>query len=192
MKNCIDSQCISPGIFEGNIKKVLDVESSMSIKENDVVFSDNLNPFYASMARKAAGFIISYNDASHTIAYIREIWKSCVSISHSHNLDENQFVQVDATNGKIYLEKCLSEDYEKYSLRKPVKNKTKTKILLFLSLGRLAEKSLSINSDGVGLLRTNVIMQEIGKHPYYYIKNKIEDELITILYHNIKKIAIAC
>ncbi|MBI3573703.1 hypothetical protein HY090_01495 [Candidatus Kaiserbacteria bacterium] len=54
----------------------------------------------------------------------------------------------------------------------------------------MAEKAASLKTGGVGLLRTNFLIDEELKHPfYYYIKKGKQDELVDLLARGIERVA---
>lgn len=179
---------VSPGIASGRLKFVNDIESASKIVAGDIVFAKSLHPPLPSRARNASAFIIqSASEADHTISYIKEIWKPCILIDDVSQLKEGVEVTVDGQSGNIFLG---AQEKDKNNVYVPLSSKLNSKIYLQMSIPRMAERALALNTDGVGLLRTNLIVEETGNHPYfYYIKQKKEAELIDNLAHGIMQIA---
>jgi pyruvate,water dikinase len=67
--------------------------------------------------------------------------------------------------------------------------RTKTRVYVNLAQPELAEKVAAHNIDGVGLLRAEFIVAQIGEHPQYMIKHKRGDEFVEKLYQGINLFA---
>ena len=178
---------VSPGIAFGKIKFVATKQQALSAKKGDIVCADNVSPPLICAASSASGFILSGNEADHAVSYLKESWKPCVLIENATKLfRENTEVTIDGMTGDIFIGKKIIQ----YKHHQPLQYKCKTKIYLHQSIPGMAEKAAALKTDGVGLLRTNIIIEETGKHPYYYfVKKKKQQELINILTESITRIA---
>lgn len=187
MKSALmEGKGISPGIAMGKLKHVTNKIEAKEIKKGDIVYSEHLPPPLPSIARNAEGFIISGSEADHSVSYIKELWKPGIITHDISCLKEGQTVTMDGLNGKIWE----GQESIDYTHHEPLKFKLKTKIYLQMSIPRMAKKAANLNTGGVGLLRTNLIIEETGKHPYYFfIKKEKQQELIDILTKGIKEIA---
>jgi pyruvate,water dikinase len=67
--------------------------------------------------------------------------------------------------------------------------KTKTRVYVNLAQPDLAEAIAARNVDGVGLLRAEFIMGEIGEHPRYMLQQNRGDEYVDRLYEGVNTIA---
>ncbi|PIZ95043.1 MAG: hypothetical protein COX81_01960 [Candidatus Magasanikbacteria bacterium CG_4_10_14_0_2_um_filter_37_12] len=179
---------VSPGIISGKLKYVKNIDSASKIVDGDIVFAKSLHPPLPSQARHASAFIIqSASEADHTVSYIKEIWKPCVLVDDISVFKEDIEVTVDGQSGNIFLGKQEKNSQNFYL---PLAHKLNSKIYLQMSIPRMAKSAMELNTDGVGLLRTNLIVEETGNHPYfYYIKQNKEQELIDILANGIMQIA---
>jgi pyruvate,water dikinase len=63
--------------------------------------------------------------------------------------------------------------------------KTRTRVYVNLAQPELADKVAARNVDGVGLLRAEFIVSQIGIHPLYMIKNGRQEEYIQKMYEGI-------
>lgn len=61
------------------------------------------------------------------------------------------------------------------------KGKTATRVYVNLAEKEMARKASEMNVDGVGLLRAEFMMANIGVHPKEAIKNKVQDKFIDKL-----------
>jgi pyruvate,water dikinase len=67
--------------------------------------------------------------------------------------------------------------------------RTKTRVYVNLAQPELAEKVAARNVDGVGLLRAEFMIAQIGEHPRYMISQNRGDEFIDKLYQGINSFA---
>lgn len=172
------------GAAKGILKKVHDEKSALSVKETDIVFSSNLTPRLAAISKKAAGFVLESSEADHTIVYLRESWKPCIIVKSISGLKQGNKASVDSYSGNVF---SGFRDLENMPIR-DFSGKTNTKIYLQLSVPDIAEKASKLNSSGVSLLRLNVIVQQAGKHPAWFLKNKKSSELQKMLADEVEKI----
>ncbi|HLC19904.1 MAG TPA: putative PEP-binding protein [Candidatus Nanoarchaeia archaeon] len=176
---------VSPGIASGRIKHVTTKAEAISAKQGDIVYAKYLSPPLVCAASKASGFIIAGHEADHAVSYLKECWKPCVLSEKSFK--EGTEVTINGMSGNIFTGRKKIKEYQHHL---PLKYKGKTKIYLHLSIPEIAEKAAALNTDGVGLLRTNLIIEATGKHPYdYFVKKKKQNELRQILAQGIKRIA---
>lgn len=184
MTQITKGQGVSYGSAHGFLKPVFDDASAKKIQSGDIVYSDFLTPRLAMIAKRAEGFVICGNEADHTIAYLREFWKPTILVDSLKNLQKEDEVTIDGFSGEIYKGRTLVEEkpFRKFN------GSLSTKLYLQQSIPEVAERAGALNTDGVGLFRLNLIIQEIGKHPeFFFLKNK-EGELEDILYNGILKI----
>ncbi len=178
---------VSPGMAKGTLKHVRTKEDALNVQEGDIVYSEDLHPPLTSIARNANGFILIGNEADHCVSYLKELWKPCVVVNDITGLREGETVSIDGLHGTVHFGDSL---LEKYSHHSPLQYSLKTKIYLQMSIPRMAKKAAALNTDGVGLARTNLIIEETGKHPYYYfVKKGKKKELVEVLTYAIKEIA---
>tara|TARA_Y100000310_G_C20646024_1_gene796614 strand:+ start:576 stop:1808 length:1233 start_codon:yes stop_codon:yes gene_type:complete len=184
-ENIVASKIIGRGIVSGNIKKVSNPAEAQSITEQDIVFSDNLSPPLASLMRKAAGFVLVGNEANHTVVYLREIWKPGLIVHDNQQFQEGQKVTLDCNKGMIFFDDTVPAPE---TIVRKKEHHSSTKVYLQLGVPRMASEAAKLGAEGITLFRSNLVIQEEGKHPDYYFKNGKEKELETILANGIKKI----
>jgi pyruvate,water dikinase len=99
-------------------------------------------------------------------------------------------VTVDGSHGKVYEGKVtrrIKTTAVSEMLREAAK--TRTRVYVNLAQPELAEKVAAHNVDGVGLLRAEFIVAQIGEHPQYMIKHKRGNEFVEKLYQGINLFA---
>ena len=98
---------------------------------------------------------------------------------------------MDGSTGKIYAGNVIPDSYKLASKTKSKGStlKTKTKVYVNLAQPDLAETVAARNVDGVGLLRAEFIMGQIGEHPRYMLSQNRGNEYIDKLYEGVNTIA---
>lgn len=187
MQNKITGIGISPGIAHGKVKIVRDKKTALEVTGGDIVVSPHFLPPLSSLARHGAGFIFTGGEADHGVSYLKEIWKPAILVTDVSQFSEGMEITIDGETGAIY-EGAVSID--EYTHHEPLKHDLKTKIYLQQSVPWMADKAQKLNTNGVGLLRTNLLVEEEAKHPYYYyVKEGKFDDLVTLIADGIEKIA---
>ena len=105
-------------------------------------------------------------------------------------LKNNQIISVDGATGEIYKGSVLQSQKSKAESQKPkvIKRlKTLTKIYVNLAQAELANKVASQDCDGIGLLRAEFMIAEIGTHPKQLIKQKKQSIFVDSLTKNLLK-----
>jgi pyruvate,water dikinase len=105
-------------------------------------------------------------------------------------LTDGQVITVDGSRGNIYdgkVARRITTTAVVDIFRDTIK--TRTKVYVNLAQPELAEKVAARNVDGVGLLRAEFIIAQIGEHPRYMISQNRGEEFIDKLYEGINTFA---
>jgi len=105
-------------------------------------------------------------------------------------LSNGEVITVDGASGKIYegdITQVVKET--KKSSVDLSKIKTATKIYVNLAEPELASEMASRNTDGIGLLRAEFIIANIGTHPKKFIKDKKKKDFVLKLAEGLEKFA---
>ena len=94
-------------------------------------------------------------------------------------LKDEQIVTVDGSSGKVYEGSVARKGEDEYAQDENLK--TKTKVYVNLAQPSLVEVVSKRNFDGVGLLRAEFIIGNIGQHPRYMIEEGRSEEFIREL-----------
>lgn len=188
----------SPGIGSGPVKILKSSKEISKIKEGDVLVAPMTSPDYVPAMKKASAIITDQGgQTSHAAIVSREMGIPCVvgTKNATKILKDGNFVTVDGKEGKIYLGSKVRKDTGilKYKDTKSeeIKIKTATKLYVNLAEPEQALRISKLNVDGVGLLRAEFIMANIGIHPKEAIKRKTQikfterlaDDLSTFCKH---------
>lgn len=171
----------SPGIGTGPVKILKSPKEIEKVKEKDVLVAPMTSPDYVPAMKKASAIITDEGgQTSHAAIVSRELGIPCVvgTKEATKRLKDDMIVTVDGEKGlvfmgsKIKIEKGNNEEKEEF------KGKTATRVYVNLAEKELAEKVSKENVEGVGLLRAEFMIANIGVHPKEAIKQKKQVEFI--------------
>ena len=183
----------SLGCAAGRVKILSSPEEISKIQKGEILVAKMTNPSYVPAMKRAAAIITDQGgQTSHAAIVSRELGVPCIVGTGvaTKKLSDNQIITVDADKGFVY------EGDAVVKIRNPkseIRNTTKTKTKLYVNLGEpeLADQIAAKNVDGVGLLRAEFMIAEIGEHPRKMYEDKRAEEFITKLAEGIEKIAAA-
>lgn len=174
----------SPGIASGPVKIVKSPSEIGVVLQGDVLVAEMTNPDYVPAMRKACAIVTdSGGKTSHAAIVSRELGVPAVVGSGvaTEQLKNGQIITVDGTNGKIYEGNIVIQNKVKEVNKSLSQIKTATKVYVNLAEPQLAEDMAKRNVDGVGLLRAEFIIANIGTHPKKFIKEKRSQEFVKKL-----------
>jgi len=183
----------SPGIASGPVKIIKDLSHIERVHEGDILVAEMTTPDFVPAMKRAVAIITDRGGrTAHAAIVSRELGIPCVvgTGEATTKLTNGQVVTVDGSHGKVYEGKVtrrIKTTAVSDLLRESVK--TRTRVYVNLAQPELAEKVAAHNIDGVGLLRAEFIVAQIGEHPQYMIKQKRGDEFVEKLYHGINLFA---
>lgn len=159
----------SPGIACGPVTIVGSLKDLSDVKQGDVLVALQTNPDYVPAMRKAAAIVTEKGGrTSHAAIVSRELGIPAVvgAVGAIKLLHKGAVITIDGLHGNVYKGGILSSSSTTplYG-RKSVGIKTATKMYVNLAQPEMAEKIAELNVDGVGLLRAEFMMANIGTHP---------------------------
>lgn len=165
----------SPGIATGPVRIVDTAAHLHRVKNGDVLVAKMTNPdFVPAMHRAVAVVTDRGGRTSHAAIVSRELGIACVVGTEvaTKTLINNQIVTVDGKAGKVYRGGALTTPHTEvvvpvHKIKKHViyGNKTATKVYVNLAEPDKAWEISTRNCDGVGLLRAEFMIAQIGVHP---------------------------
>jgi pyruvate,water dikinase len=182
----------SPGIASGPVKIVRDPSQIYKVLSGDVLVAEMTTPDFVPAMKRAVAIVTDRGGrTAHAAIVSRELGIPCVvgSEKATSTLKDGQVVTVDGSQGKVYDGKIAVEktaaavDSAKEQIR------TKTRVYVNLAQPELAENVAKRNVDGVGLLRAEFIVAQIGEHPQYMISQNRGHEFVEKLYQGIDAFA---
>ena len=183
----------SPGMASGKVKIVLDIDELDKIEDGDIMVTTMTTPDMVPAMRRASGIVTDEGGVTcHASIISRELGIPCVvgTGDATTTLKENSGVTLDGKKGLVF--EGISETKEEAPVAvagaaAPII--TVTEVKANVSMPEAAEKAAATGADGVGLLRTEHLMLTSGVHPYKFIMDGREDELIDTIADNVQIVA---
>lgn len=162
-----------PGIGSGPVRIVQDTCKIDAVKKGDVLVAEMTTPDFVPAMKRAAGIITDRGGRTcHAAIVSRELGIPCVvgTGDATKKLKLEQMVTVDGSKGNVYDGKIAVKSAECTVKLPTTKAKTRTKVYVNLAEPELAEAVAARHVDGVGLLRAEFMIAQIGEHPRHMIK----------------------
>jgi len=172
----------SPGIAFGPVKIVTDTSHLDKVKKGDILVSEMTTPDFVPAMKRAAAIVTDRGGrTAHAAIVSRELGIPCVVGTGAAvaTLTDEQIITIDGYEGKVYDGEIAIEEQESTLSKESIA--TKTRVYVNLAQPELAEKVAARNVDGVGLLRAEFMVAEIGEHPRYMISQNRGDEFVEKL-----------
>ncbi len=160
----------SPGVANGPVKLVSDVTQIDKVKDGDILVAEMTTPDFVPAMKRAAAIVTDRGGrTAHAAIVSRELGIPCVvgTGRAMAALKDGQVITVDGTKGRVYSGKVVIQTAASEANKETIK--TKTRVYVNLAQPELAEKVAARNVDGVGLLRAEFIVAQIGEHPQYML-----------------------
>ena len=172
----------SPGIASGPVKLTMDPSQIDKVLDGDILVAEMTTPDFVPAMKRAAAIVTDRGGrTAHAAIVSRELGIPCIVGSEIATtiLKDGQIITVDGTNGKVYDGKVEIKVEEKPKVR--IGLKTRTKLLANLAQPELVDRVAPRNVDGIGLLRAEFIIADIGEHPSYMISQNRGHEFVDKL-----------
>jgi len=180
----------SPGVATGTVKKIESPREIGKISAGDILLASQTNPDYVPAMKKAVAIITEHGGrTSHAAIVSRELGIPCVVGVEGamKRIKDGETLTVNGSTGEIYKGKVsILESEEKHT-----KHKTRTKVYLNLAEPEQAEEFSKLPVDGIGLLRAEFMIANIGEHPKSLIKKKQSQIFVNKLVRDLTKICSA-
>ncbi len=184
----------SPGIGAGPVKVIFSPKEIIKIKQGDVLVAPQTNPDYVPAMKKAVAIVTEKGGrTSHAAIVSRELGIPAVvgADGATKILHNDEIVTVNGIQGEIYKGKLSREEskqdkeHKHNGINHRHKLRTLTKVYVNLAEPEEAAKVAKMDVDGVGLLRAEFMIAEIGIHPKEFIKKGREALFIRKLSHDL-------
>jgi pyruvate,water dikinase len=180
----------SPGVAYGPVKIVPDPSQIDKVLDGDILVAEMTTPDFVPAMKRAAAIVTDRGGrTAHAAIVSRELGIPCIvgSEKATSTLKDGQVITVDGSNGKVYPGKIEIKTDVKIRARGEVK--TKTKLLANLAQPEVVDRVATRDVDGIGLLRAEFMVAEIGEHPSYMIEQGRSQEFIDKLAVGLTKFA---
>ncbi|MBI2028899.1 phosphoenolpyruvate synthase [Candidatus Gottesmanbacteria bacterium] len=176
----------SPGIVTGPVTILKSAKEIHKLNTGDILVAKETNPDYVPAMRKAAAVVTERGGrTSHAAIVSRELGiPAVVGVSDIlKTLKTGQVITVDGQTGNIYKGSLISPQVKGFktiniSVDVP---KTATKVYVNLAEPQIADQTSKLPVDGVGLLRAEFMIADIGIHPKKLIADKRQSVFIDKL-----------
>lgn len=176
----------SPGIGTGPVKIVKFPKEIDKVGQGDVLVAEMTSPDFVPAMKKASAIVTDKGgQTSHAAIVSRELGIPCVvgTKEATTKLRNETVVTVDGARGLVFLGSKIQIKETKEEKRAEPETRQKTATKLYVNLGEpdLAKKMAKKNVDGVGLLRAEFMIANIGIHPKEAIKQKKQARFVKKL-----------
>ena len=199
MKLLVKGDPASPGLVSGLVRHILSPKEIHKLRTGEIMVTSMTTPDFVPAMKKAAALVTDKGgQTSHAAIVSRELGLPCVVGTNdaTQKLKEGRVVTVNGKTGEVYegglptnivsiLEKQehLDENAQKLSFKK----KTATKVYVNLAEPELADDVSKRNVDGIGLLRAEFMIAQIGVHPKKLIHDKKQQVFVHKLAEGMEK-----
>jgi pyruvate,water dikinase len=183
----------SPGLASGPVRIVPEASQIDKVKTGDILVAEMTTPDFVPAMKRAVAIVTNRGGrTAHAAIVSRELGIPCVvgAEGATTTLTDGQVITVDGSHGKVYSGK-ISRRIKTTSVADMFRDtiKTRTRVYVNLAQPELAETVASRNVDGVGLLRAEFMIAQIGEHPRYMISQKRGQEFVKKLAEGIETFA---
>jgi len=179
----------SPGTASGIVVIINNPKEITKAQKGHILVTSMTTPDFVPAMKKVNGIITDKGgQTSHAAIVSRELGVPCVVGTKTATKDfkEGDIVTLDGTTGKIW-KGDFSKNIQKKEVKVDSKLKTATKIYVNLGEPDMAEVIAKRNVDGIGLLRAEFMMANIGIHPKHIIAQGRQKEFILELTKDLLK-----
>jgi len=174
----------SPGIAAGPVKVIHDSSQIGQIEKGEVLVAEMTTPDYVPAMKKAVAIATDKGGRTcHAAIVSRELGIPCVvgTGNATQLLKIGQLVTVDGFQGRVLDGRVIPEKVYTPTAARGAHLKTKTKLYVNLAEPDLAEAVAARNVDGVGLLRAEFMIAQIGEHPNYMLREGRGEQFVEKL-----------
>jgi len=194
----------SPGLASGYVKLLKSAKEISKLKPGEILVTDMTTPDFVPAMKKAAAIVTNKGgQTSHAAIVSRELGIPCIvgTSTATQTLKTGQVITLNGKTGQIFKGGPKPSTSQPTPLsKKPLKpqkltkkqltpdfSPTATKIYVNLAEPDLADSVAQKNIDGVGLLRAEFMIAQIGTHPKKLIHDKKSNQFTQSLINGITK-----
>lgn len=189
----------SPGVGMGKVKIIRSQKEIKNMSKGDILVTEMTTPDFVPAMKKAAAIVTDTGGmTSHAAIVSRELGVPCIVGSGNATtiLKDDMEVSVDGSHGIVYEglisapEVAASKQGEGgvVASAAPI---TGTKIYVNLADVDQCEKVAKLPADGIGLLRAEFMIAEIGQHPRKMMEDGRRQEFVDRLANDLRRFAAA-
>lgn len=194
LKKILTGEPASIGASYGHVVKIEKISELDKVKEGDILVTSMTAPDFVPGMKRAAGIITDRGgQTSHAAIVSRELGVPAVvgTVMATKILKNNQVVSLNGATGEIYdgRPKDIAIEKAKLVKVKTISEPPLTKTRVYVNLGEpdLADSVAKLNADGVGLLRAEFMIAQMGVHPRKMLEQGKRKEFIDHMVKNLAK-----
>lgn len=176
----------SPGLASGPVKLLTSAKEIHKVNTGDILVAEQTNPDFVPAMRKAIAILTERGGrTSHAAIVSRELGipavVGCKGVRKQ--LHDGVVITVNGSTGEVYKGTVTTELKTQNSMTNKTQEmrKTATKVYVNLAEPSRAPVVSKLNADGVGLLRAEFMIADIGTHPKKLIAEHKEKVFIDTL-----------
>ncbi|MEE9277441.1 MAG: phosphoenolpyruvate synthase [Dehalococcoidia bacterium] len=189
----------SPGVASGRVRLLRDPADVGKLLQGEVLVAEMTTPDYVPAMKRAAAIITDRGGRTcHAAIISRELGVPCVVGTNeaTASLRDAAEVTVDGSAGRVFAgaQAPLLDWWagvQAAAKEAPADVETRTRIYVNLAEPELAALVAQRPVDGVGLLRAEFMIAQIGEHPRSFVESGRGQEFITRLGEGMRTIAFA-
>jgi pyruvate, water dikinase len=174
----------SPGIASGKVKILHSAKEIDLVKEGDVLVAEQTNPDFVPAMKRAVAIVTERGGrTSHAAIVSRELGIPAVVGCEGalSELKDDAIISVNGSSGEIYEGAVEISASVAGAVHRTVHEKTATKVYVNLAEPSRADVVAKMDADGIGLLRAEFMIAEIGTHPRKLIEEHKEHIFIDTM-----------
>lgn len=187
----------SPGISSGPVQILKSAKEIGRVSPGEILVAEQTNPDFVPAMKKAGAIVTDKGGrTSHAAIVSRELGIPCVvgTGKATKVLRNGMVITVDGLGGKVYkgvtkVTRVTAVTPVTFATEKTLK--TATKVYVNLAEPERAKEVAALNCDGVGLLRAEFMLANIGIHPKKAISDGRQRQFTTQLAEQIATIVSA-
>jgi len=172
----LTGQPASPGAGVGRVRIVHDPREIDIVQQGDVLVAEMTTPDFVPAMKRAAAIVTDRGGRTcHAAIVSRELGIPCVvgAVTATTALAAGREVTVDGVTGHVYDGRAEARlawaERQRARYAKAANLKTATNLYVNLAEPELADVIAQRHVDGVGLLRAEFIVAQIGTHPRTFV-----------------------
>ncbi len=188
VKPILTGVAASPGIATGLVKLIANTSELDKVVNGDILVTEMTTPDFVPAMKRAIAIVTDRGGrTAHAAIVSRELGIPCVVGTEiaTKILRDGQEITVDGFRGRIYQGKVITETVILPKVVRRERVKTITKVYVNLAEPELAEVVAAKDVDGVGLLRAEFMIAQIGEHPRFILSQNKGSEFVNKLAKNI-------
>lgn len=184
----------SPGIASGTPVVIHSPQEIDKIKHGDILVAPITDPDYVPAMKRAAAIVTELGGrTSHAAIVSRELHiPAVVGAEHAtRKLLHEKRITVNGSTGEVLrgeLKLKISGGEQKAASASRKKFHTLTKVYVNLAQVDEAEEVAKMDVDGIGLMRAEFIMADMGVHPKLVIEQGTQEKFIKTLSTQLEKV----